>query len=215
MGYWTYVKHRLRYNSFPQLALDILNKAGVFVQPFYLFLEGLSDGDLSHWEVLPEGYKIGFMEPEDMGLIADLPERNIPEQELRARLKEGKRCLGVKYQKDLAAFTWCNMEQCTFPGHPFSLSNDEAYLFDAHTLVSYRGKGLAPIVRYQLYLELARIGVTRLYSFSDMFNKPAIRFKQKLNSRIIYKGVYVRLFNKWHFRFKKKRSNRLLNSAHP
>jgi hypothetical protein len=199
MGYWTYVKHRLRYDSYPQLALDILAKTGIYIQPFYIFLEGLSENSNRLWECLPAGYRVEFLGPEDMHLLASLPERNIPEQELKQRLKEGKLCLGIKYKEDLAAFTWCNMAQCTFPGCAFDLKENEAYLFDAHTSVSYRGKGLAPFARYQLYLELSRLGKTRLYSFSDMFNKPAIRFKQKLNSRIVDKGIYVRLFHKWHF----------------
>lgn len=204
MSYWTYVKHQLKYNSLPQLMLDVFAKTGIYVQPFYFFLEGLSDMSAPKQYDLPTGYTIGFMGAEEMELLSALPERNIPAQELTERLKYGKRCLGVKYNGDLAAFTWCNMAQCTFPGYPFDLKEDEAYLFDAHTAIPYRGKGLAPIVRYQLYLELSRMGKTKLYSFSDMLNKPAIRFKQKLNSKIIDKGVYVRLFNKWHFSIGRK-----------
>jgi hypothetical protein len=199
MSYWTYVKHRLQYDSLPQLMIDVFAKTGVYLQPFYFFLEGSSDKGVPERYNLPAGYTIGFMDADEIELLSALPERNIPAEELRERLKYGKLCLGVKYNGDLAAFTWCNMAQCTFPGYPFDLKEDEAYLFDAHTAIPYRGKGLAPMVRYQLYLALARMGKTKLYSFSDMFNKPAIRFKQKLNSKIIDKGLFVRLFNKWHF----------------
>ena len=200
MKYLKYVNHRLRYDSFPQLVLDILAKMGVYIQLFYIFLEGLYDKEARQWISLPEGYSIGFMKFDEMHLLAALPERNVSEIELKERLKEGMLCLGVKYNGKLAAFTWCNMKQSTFPGYRLSLKDDEAYLFDAHTTVSYRGKGIAPAVRYHLYLELAKIGKTKLYSFSDKYNAQAIRFKQKLNARIVGKGIYIRIFNKWHFR---------------
>jgi hypothetical protein len=204
MGYWTYALHRLRYVSFPQLIIDILAKAGVYLQPYFLFLERMADEGTLKWGTLPPGYTIGFLNSEDMRLIAALPEKNTPEHVLKERLKNGNLCLGVKYYGDLAAFTWCNLVYCSFPGDVLIMNEDEAYLFDAHTATPYRGKGLAPIARYQLYLELARMGKIKLYSFSEMFNTPAIRFKQKLDSKIIYKGIYMRLFHKWHFRFKRK-----------
>lgn len=204
MGYWTYVKHRLDYVSFRQLMIDILSKTGFHFEPFYLLLEGLSDDGSLLWRNLPEGYTIGFLGSEEMHLISALPERRISERELRKRLKEGKRCLGVKHRNDLVAFTWYDLQQCTYPGCVFELKDNEAYLFDAHTAVAYRGKGIAPVVRYQSYRELAGIGKTRLYSISLKYNVHAIRFKQKLNARIIEEGIHIRLFNKWNF-VKKRR----------
>ena len=97
------------------------------------------------------------------------------------------------------AFTWCNLTQCLSEGYSFPLNDEEAYLFDAYTASDLRGQGLAPALRYRLYEELARLGRTKLYSISERFNTPAIRFKLKLGAKLLKSDWYVTLFKKWHF----------------
>ena len=72
-------------------------------------------------------------------------------------------------------------------------------LFDAYTLDSFRGKGIAPYIRYQLYKELEKTGRMTLYSISERFNLSSIRFKKKLNARLVGQGLCVVLFKKWRF----------------
>jgi len=124
--------------------------------------------------------------------MAALADRNTPVQEMRARLDRGDLCLAVEDENRVVAFTWC-----AFPGYRFRLADDEAYLYDAHTAAAYRGMGVAPFIRYRLYEELARVGRTRLYSFTEQFNRAAIRFKLKLNSRVVDSGLYIQLFRRW------------------
>ncbi len=114
-----------------------------------------------------------------------------------ARLDQGDLCLAVEDGNQIVAFTWCNLTWCDFSGYRFRLADDEAYLYDAHTAAAYRGMGVAPFIRYRLYEELARVGRLRLYSFTERFNRAAIRFKQKLNSRIVDSGLYIQLFGRW------------------
>ena len=68
-----------------------------------------------------------------------------------------------------------------------------------YTVPAHRGKRLAPYLRYQSYRRLAREGMTRLYSISDAFNTPSIRFKQRLGARFVKLGVSVTLFNRWRW----------------
>jgi len=199
MRYLEYVKHRIVYDSFPRLVLDILGVMGIEIQPFYLFVEGLYEGIEAQFENKFKDYALRFLGPDDIERIASLPERNFPKHIMLTRLQEGNICLGLEYQGNLAAFTWCDVKNCDYDGYRFPLKEDEAYLLDAHTLLSYRGKGIAPFLRYQLYKWLASSGRTKLYSISERFNKPAIRFKEKLNARIVDKGIYVRLFKRWKF----------------
>jgi len=105
----------------------------------------------------------------------------------------------MKHGGVLVAFTWCDFENFSFESFCYDLSEDEAYLFDMYTLEAYRGKGVAPYLRYQFYRELALQGKKRLYSVSDCFNTPGIKFKLKLNARIIELGLLVELFGKWQF----------------
>ena len=65
--------------------------------------------------------------------------------------------------------------------------------------MSYRGKGIAPYIRYQLYKELTKLGRNKLYSISDFFNAPAIKFKKKLNAKSHKLILFIEIFNKWRF----------------
>ncbi len=140
------------------------------------------------------------MGPEDMKVISDIPHRGFSEDQLLLRLKEGKMCFGVKHEGTIAAFTWCNLDECHYKGCRFPLKKDQAYLFDAYTMDSFRGRGIAPYIRYQLYRELEKIGRMTLYSISERFNPSSIKFKEKLNAELVGEGVCVLLLKKWFFR---------------
>ena len=195
--YLRYVKHRIRDNSRKQLVIDIYGKAGVWISSYYLIMEGLS-GDSPRVPKTTSPLGIRFLGPEDMAQIAAIPERNIREPALQRRFLEGKKCLGILDGQTVVAFTWCDLESCHFRGRPFPLAENEAYLFDAYTSKECRGTGIAPYLRYRLYEELAKMGKTYLYSITERSNKSALRFKLKLNARIIGRGLSVILLKRWH-----------------
>jgi hypothetical protein len=203
-NYWKNIWLKLRYSSIARVIFDAIARLGIRIAPYYLFREGLFNGAIPELERCSEEYTLGFLGPGDMKCIADLPERKYPEEKLHARLQEGNKCFGIKYHGSLAAFTWCNFRTCTLTYGNISARNlqeDEVYLFDSYTVIAYRGKGIAPYIRYQLYKELARVGRHRLYSISDAFNKPAIKFKKKLNARFIELRLFVSLFKRWRHVF--------------
>ena len=93
-------------------------------------------------------YEVTFLRAEDMEEIARIPGRNFTSDDLRRRLDEGQRCLGMKYEGRIAAFTWCDFTFCLFEQNRlFPLRDDEACLFDAYTLEAFRGHDLAPFMR--------------------------------------------------------------------
>ncbi|MFQ5963200.1 MAG: GNAT family N-acetyltransferase, partial [Candidatus Scalinduaceae bacterium] len=203
-----YLKHiwlKARYSSFFHLIFDGLGRIGIRINPYYVVLEGLFNGSLPHLETGFDEYDIGFLRPQDMRAISAIPGRNISEEKLLLRLKEGKKCFGIKYRGKLVAFSWCDLNEYTIGRHRFSLKENEAYLVDAYTLIPFRGKGIAPYIRYQLYKELAKSGRNKLYSISECVNTPSIRFKKKLNAKVIELDLYVRLFKKWHFNSRLRR----------
>jgi hypothetical protein len=150
-------------------------------------------------------YAIGFLGPEDMKEIAEIPSRKISEEVLLARLGEGKKCFGAKYHGKLAAFTWCNFESCSDPIYRFKLKDNEVYLFDAYTLESFRGKNIAPYLRFKCYEALKALGRNNFYSLSLYFNKPAIKFKKKLNARPLILGLYINVLGRWDRTWKIKK----------
>lgn len=207
-----YLKHlwdKFKYNPFMRVVLDGLTKMGIRISPYYLILEGLSDKNHPDLEKGFEEYDIGFLGAEDMKEISVIPgpDRRFSEEDLLLRLKQGKKCLGVKYRGKIVAFTWFGLVELSSRFLRFPLDDDEAYLFDTYTLASFRGRGLAPYIRYQCYKELARLGKDKLYSILFCFNGPAIRVKIKLNAKLIELGLYVELFKIWRFHWRLKKYN--------
>jgi hypothetical protein len=176
-----------------------LDRLGIQMVPFYLFLEHRSFVNLSHLKERFAGYETRFMDAKDMPEMVDLPGRDFPLTELLSRLEAGCLCYGMKRQGDLVAFTWSEMDLCNSKFYSFPLKSNEAYLFDAYTKESYRGKGVAPYIRWLSYLELSELGKHNLYSISVYFDPSAVRFKMKLNAKIIGLSLYVQALKKFHF----------------
>ena len=181
-----------------RVIIDALTKVGIIISPHYLVLEGLGNGRLRH---LAEGfadYQFGFLEPQDMQALANLPGRIFTEKELLDRLQEGQKCFGAKCRGEVVAFTWCSFAPYAFAKQKtLPLRDHEAYLFDAHTVEQYRGIGIAPTLRYRCYQELAKLGRTRCYSITAAFNIPAINFKKKLHAQVLELGLFIELWGRW------------------
>jgi len=196
----SYLLHKVRYDSFQRLLLDGLKPARVQVTPYRLYHEGLelASGNEQAATRLAE-FSYRPLRPVDIPVLAALPGRQYSERSLAGRMKSGEIAVGAWRGEDLAAFTWCNLKVCATPLHPFSLEPDEAYLFDAYTVPRFRGGGLAPHIRRMMYTELASMGRTRLYSITESLNKPAIRFKEKLNAELLDTGLVIEVWSRWRY----------------
>ena len=197
-----YLRHlwtRVRREPAAQLLLDGFGRLGIAIQPFYLFEESLPPGGPPPVDPALQAARIRLLGPEDMGAVAAVPWRGLDEAFFRQRLEHGNGCLGLFDGGELAAFTWFDPRECNYEGWRFPLRDDEAYLFDAFTLTPWRGKGLAPYLRYRVYEILAEQGRRRFYSVSIRSNRAAIRFKEKLGGRIVARGYRVGLFGRWSF----------------
>jgi GNAT superfamily N-acetyltransferase len=199
ISYFRHVRERVRYNPLPRIFIDGLDKLGIKIHLIYLIREGITEGVARPREDGLESCEVGFLGAEDMTEIAQIPYRPVRYEKLQSRLKDGNLCLGAKREGCLVCFTWCNLIRCQSEGYSFLLNDDEAYLFDAYTAFDLRGQGLAPALRYRLYEELARMGRTKLYSISERFNAPALRFKLKLGAEILKSNWNITLFRKWYF----------------
>jgi GNAT superfamily N-acetyltransferase len=165
---------------------------GIELDVFYLVREGEFRGE-PEWQTSYPDFKPVLLSREDLELIApDYSGNDIAG--LRSRYDRGHICVGLKHEDSFAAVTWADLKECNYESLHFAMAENEAYLYDAFTLPEYRGKGLAPYMRYQCYEQLKAMGRDRFYSVSAYLNKPAIRFKQKLNAR--FEKLYVSIATK-------------------
>jgi GNAT superfamily N-acetyltransferase len=109
------------------------------------------------------------------------------------------KCLGAKHDGKIIAYSWINLEECHYTGNRFRLKENEAYLFDMYTAKPYRGKNIAPHLRYQIYKSLNEMGRETFFSVSEVFNRPSIKFKKKLKARFLKLCVFIELFKKIRF----------------
>jgi hypothetical protein len=186
--------------------LKAIEKTGLRINPYYIFLEGLFSARLREFEKEFEGYEIALLGQQDMSAIssANISDRKESEEYLLNRLKRGPKCIGVRYRAKIVAFTWYDLKQCNFYGMISPLRASEVFLFDAYTLKSHRGKGIAPFVRWQVYKMLSQSGSDILFSVSDFFNTSAIRFKKKLDARLLELRLSVQ-FRSLHLDVRLKR----------
>ncbi|MBC2717014.1 MAG: hypothetical protein HF978_17050 [Desulfobacteraceae bacterium] len=192
---------KFRYSHFLRLFFDVLAKFGIRITPYYTFRETISSENQPAQPEEFENFKISFWGPEEIKAMALIRGRKFSEEDLLKRLNKGQKCLGLKKGSEIIAFTWCNFKELTFKWHRTPLNKNEVFMFDAYTLVDYRGKGIAPFLRYHCYKELEKLGMSNLYSYTDYFNTPAGKFKLKLNAEKEKLNLYIVLFNKWPFHF--------------
>ncbi len=192
------IKRLFKHGLFLEAIFTRIAKIGINIRPFYIFQEYYIESFENKFNNCLKAYESLELTHEDMESISQDRGWNTIDS-YKKLLDQGKKCFGVKFNGQLAAFTWVNIEKCNFIGDPFPLKKNEAYLFDAYTFPAFRGKGLAPAVRFQCYKSLHAIGITKFYSYSIAYNTPAIIFKQKLGAKILKFGIWLEFFSKYNW----------------
>ena len=167
--------------------LDRLKPLGLTINPYFLEREFLIPASDLQVNITPKIHSLttGFLETQEIEFIKEHPERNAFAEgyKMLDRISDGCLCFGVKHEREIIAYTWCDLKQCNHKQLQFNLNKTEAYLFDMYTFKAYRGKNIAPYMRHQFYSHLMGMGRTDFFSITDAFNNASIRFKRKLGSR--------------------------------
>jgi GNAT superfamily N-acetyltransferase len=188
--------HRLRYDSWLMLLLDLTKPFGVAVCPFWLYLERL-DFRAGRPKAVPEGITIRPLVPDDIEVLCRFPDRRTSAEHFHQRLERGDLSLGAWAGEELVGFTWASFVLPTGALERGALGPHQSYLHDAYTAPAWRGKSIAPCLRSRLYAALAEQGRTELYSFTLVGNVAARKFKEKLGAERVHTGLYLRFF-RWH-----------------
>jgi hypothetical protein len=182
----------------------VLAKAGIQIVPYYLLMESYQQNLKIRLPPEAEPVVCGLLTRPEIEKIYHHPETEgfaILENEF---CNDRCLCFGIKHNQEIMAFSWANLDRCHWGISPFALKEDEAYMFDAYTYKKYRGMNLAPYLRHQFNKYLGENGRTRLYSFTEYLNTPAVNFKKKINSRFVRLTLYIKILNRFHWSFKIK-----------
>lgn len=167
-----------------------LESIGIVIRPFVIVREGVVAASVA----THPRFVGGFVDE------ADLPElvlRGSTNADVcRDRLRRGQLCYAVKDGERIVAKMWCDLAEVNFVPMRRPLAANEAYLYAAFTDPDVRGQNLAPLMREHCYAALRARGRDVFWSYSDFFNAPARRFKEKLGAVETAFGIYVSLFGR-------------------
>jgi len=96
---------------------------------------------------------------------------------------------------------WTSFNEIRYCSTNITIKSNEGWLSSMYTMDSFRGRNVAPFLRYKSYELLNTMGRDVFYSYSDYFNTPAVRFKEKLNAKKLKLILFIRLFNKIRISF--------------
>lgn len=197
---FTRIRNRFRYGLATQEVLDRLSTTfGLVICPYYLVCEQIQPGVEPHLANNGDEFQVRYLTEDDMEFVAEHAAQKRPTDALVRKLRSGSQSIGFFVNENLAAYTWFRLDRAPVPiwmKDLFRLEQDEAYLFDAYVLPAYRGRRLAPLLRYRAYQELQKIGRRRLYSVTLAFNASSRRFKQRLQAKEVELRLLIGL-NRW------------------
>jgi hypothetical protein len=181
-------------------------RIGIDIRPYYWVQEEIKPCKEPIIKGDSNEYNVRFLESKEIEFIAT----KVPHllgKDLIQGFNNGQKCIGLEHGNNIAAFMFIELNDVSFNKRTFKLKENEAYLLNMWTFHSYRGKNIAPYLRYQSYQILKKQGRVVKYSISEYFNKSTIKFKQKLNSKHHKLFLSVVLFNRFYWNFTIKEYN--------
>jgi len=181
----------------------ILRNIGIEFTPYILLQEDTNFTQIPEIKGITSDYSFELLGPEDMKILGTL-KSGFSENEFLDLLNNGEKCFVLKHNGEIAAFLWINFMRCSYKSTNFNLKNNEAYLWFMYTIKSYRGKNLAPYLKYKSYEILKKMGRDVIYSVVEYLNSPAVNSKKKLNAKKMKLMLFIELFkkNSWSFTIK-------------
>lgn len=180
-----------------------LARIGIDIIPYYWVQEDAEPCKEPVIKGNAEDYMVKYLTKEDVQLIANQVPKILGDDLIKG-INNGQLCIGLEHENCIVAYTFVELNDFTFNYRKFKLCKNEAYLLNMWTFHGYRGRNLAPYLRYKSYQLLKEQGRDVKYSITNYFNKSSIKFKNKLNSKHLKLYLSIVLFNKYHWNFKLK-----------
>jgi GNAT superfamily N-acetyltransferase len=178
----------------PHKLLRLLAGAGIVIEPYYFYQEGPAGPITAVDAQRFEGYDFFEAGMEDADGIAALDPNSDHLGEIRDNFRNGKRCFAFRQGGRIVAASWCDIREISYEPCRRPLERDEAYLYGMQIPYAFRGQNLAPYLRARCIGLLRTEGRSVIYSYTDRFNRPAVRFKEKIGARLLFTGLYVKIF---------------------
>ncbi|OUR90796.1 hypothetical protein A9Q87_12655 [Flavobacteriales bacterium 34_180_T64] len=193
----------LRHGLFLQGLRYGLAKIGIDIMPYYWVQEEYILSNKPEIRGESQDFIFKQLNAEELDYIITEVD-SVSETKIHESLELGQACIGLKHGDKIATYMFIELNDFILKNRLFKINSNEAYLLNMYSFDEFRGKNLAPYLRYCCYRYLEEKDITLKYSISNYFNKSAIRFKEKLNSKPLKLFINIELFKtfKWHFLLK-------------
>ena len=193
------VRNRIKYGLVLFTLRNLLTRIGLDIDPYYWVQEGMEECEEPRIRGNSEDYRIELINADEVKVMDNI--LGLSAKELKKNINKGQLCVGLKHNAEIAALMFVGLHSFVLNHRSFELKANEAYLLNMYTFESYRGKNLAPYLRYHSYELLKKQGRNTLYSITAFFNTPSTKFKKKLNAKHLRLYMYLGLFKKYHWNF--------------
>ncbi len=194
------IVNKFKYGLVLESFRHLLARIGIKIVPYYWVREGMNPTPEPEIKGNISDYTAGFIGPDDIKTIRE-EMGSYSKEGLLSYFSDDTKCLGLRFRGDLASFMFINFAECEFMSKKMKLKHDEAYLTYMYTLKAYRGRNLAPYLRFKSYEILKEMGIDKIYSISSLLNSSAIRYKEKLNAKNLKLILDIEIFRKIKMRF--------------
>lgn len=193
------LRDRIRHGMFLYSVRNLLTRFGLDIAPYFWVLEGKETIPAPMVRGMDQSkLKLSYLDIEDVKKISILSSGANLEENVK-NFKNGQKCIGLWDEKEIAAYMFIEFNDFVYQGRTFQLKPNEAYLLNMYTFDSYRGKNIAPFLRFESYRLLKEQGVDTTYSITNYFNTASIRFKKKLKAKNIKLYMYIKLFKRFQW----------------
>lgn len=198
------IRHALKNGLFLYAFRNLLGRIGIDVMLYYWVQEEFGSCKKPIIKDDSLKYTLRELSLEEV-IFINKGNTSVSTEDVTDAIEDGQICLGLETEGQIAAYNLIGFKDFKFKGREFKLKPNESYLSYMWTFHEYRGKNLAPYLRYESYRFLEKQGVDVKYSITDSFNKSSIRFKEKLSSKHLAYYLCIMLFKKytWNYTLKK------------
>ncbi len=193
------VWYRFRYGLVLFSLRNLLAKIGVDIEPYYWFLEEKNACDEPIIKDDINDYTIDYVGIEEVRLMDKTMGLN--GKVMVEAMLNGQLCIGLRHKGTMASLLSIEPNDFIHQHRHFTLEEHAAYLLNVYTFRAYRGKNLAPYLKYHSFKLLEKYDIDKLYSINSYFNTSSLKVKKKMGARKLKLYLYVELFKKRHWNF--------------
>jgi len=201
--WWQWFLNIVRNGLFWYGVHNRLARIGIMINPYYWELENTGTITSPKIKGNTEEFIVDYLSLEEIeALISRI--KGIRNDEFIEGIKRGQKCIGLRHKGEIAAYMCIDFKSFEYNKREFQLKSNEAYLLNMYTFEKFRGRNLAPYLRFKSYELLQKANRDTIYSITVYFNKSSLRFKKKLGVKHLKLYLYIGLFKKinWNFRLR-------------